>query len=298
MKISTKLFRWYDANKRDLPWRRTRDPYKILVSEIMLQQTQVDRVVRFYKTWLKQFPTFKKLAQASNADVIRAWSGLGYNRRALALRDIARQVTKHGMPPQSREAWLELKGVGPYTSSAIALFAQGEKTFPVDSIIRRVMGRVYFGEAFSGPDLDFRIQHKGEELLDETRRFEEVPQALFDLGSKICSKDPKCSHCPLKGVCKTANKFLSGEVLIPRRSINKGQERIHHNKPYPDRIYRGRILKVVKAKSVPVSLSSLPTLIDKDFNKKEDQLWFNKMIDRLVKDELLTKKNSNVSLPV
>lgn len=297
MKLSTKLLRWYDEHKRDLPWRRTRDPYKILVSEIMLQQTQVDRVKGFYTGWLKLFPNFKELSKASNGDVIRAWSGLGYNRRAIALRDIARQVINSGIP-EGREGWIKLKGIGPYTSAALSLFSQGEKVFPIDSIIRRVTGRIYLGIPFAGIEVDSSIEKRGMSLLMETSRYEELPQALFDLGSKICSKDPNCSICPLQNVCKSANMFIGGRVIIPKRSINKGNERLHRDKPYPDRIYRGRILKVVKASDSSIPLSSIPLLIDNDFQKEKDQLWFEKMIGRLVKDELLSLDNGRASLPV
>lgn len=145
-----KLLKWYDKHGRDLPWRKTRDPYCILVSELMLQQTQVPRVLVFYPRWLATFPDWHALASASNADVIKAWAGLGYNRRALMLRDIAKQVVEKGVP-QSEEAWRELKGIGPYTSAALAAFSLHHRTMPVDTNIRRVLARVLLGKPF--PDL-------------------------------------------------------------------------------------------------------------------------------------------------
>src|SRR5688572_3982677 len=118
MKPWQKLLHWFDHEGRKLPWRDTRDPYRILVSEIMLQQTQVSRVIDFYRAWMKQFPTWNALAKASNSEIIHAWAGLGYNRRGLMLRDIAKQIVHDGIP-KSREAWLALKGVGPYTADAL-----------------------------------------------------------------------------------------------------------------------------------------------------------------------------------
>lgn len=291
MKTSTQLLRWYKQSKRDLPWRKTRDPYKILVSEIMLQQTQVDRVIGFYKAWLKQFPDFHALAKAKNADVIHAWSGLGYNRRALALRDIAKQVVNQSLP-QTRDEWIALKGIGPYTSAAIALFAQHERVFPIDSIIRRVGGRYYLGRLFPTPKIDESLEKKGLRLLQETDEYHEVPQALFDLGTKICKKEPLCKQCPLKSSCKAGTKFLTGTVKIPKRSIKKSRERIHRGKKYPDRIYRGKILQAIKESSTAISIKKLIGLVDKDYDAKQDKQWFESMLTRLEKDQMirLTRK--------
>ena len=295
MKFSTKLLQWYDRNGRDLPWRKTRDPYKILVSEIMLQQTQVDRVIDFYHKWVDEFPTFQELAKASNADVIRAWSGLGYNRRALALRDIARQVHNKGVP-KTRQDWLALKGVGPYTSAAVSLFSQHKKHFPIDSIIRRVMGRIVLGIPFATAKSDQEIEEKGRELLNETSRYFDLPQALFDLGSNNCSKMPNCQTCPAKIVCKSEKAFTSGLVTIPKKSLPKAKERIHRNKKYPDRIYRGRILKVVTSSQEPIQLDSLPNQIDPKYDADHDKSWFEQMISRMVKDQILVLESGQVSL--
>ena len=126
----------------------------------MLQQTQVDRVVDFYKRWLKLFPTWKTLAGASNAQVIHAWAGLGYNRRALMLRDVARHVVEHGVP-RTQEAWLAIKGIGPYTAAAVSAFAQKQRTLPIDTNIRRVLGRLLLGKPFTTLADDEKIRSKG-----------------------------------------------------------------------------------------------------------------------------------------
>jgi A/G-specific adenine glycosylase len=168
------LLDWFRANGRDLPWRRTRDPYAILVSEVMLQQTQVARVVPRYEAWLRRWPTVDALAAASAADVIRAWQGLGYNRRALNLHRAARQIAHNGWPADLTD----LPGVGRYTADAVRAFAFGEPVLPVDTNVRRVQERT--GAAF-GPACG---------------------QALFDLGATIClARVPRCGSCPLAAHC-------------------------------------------------------------------------------------------------
>ena len=165
---------WYSQNGRDLPWRHTTDPYAILVSEVMLQQTQVDRVAPRYVAWLERWPTPQALADASAADVIVAWQGLGYNRRAVNLHRAAQHVAAHGWP----DDLTELPGVGPYTAAAVGNFAFGRDVLPVDTNIRRVRERT--GESFDG----------------------ECAQALFDLGATIClARVPRCGSCPLATAC-------------------------------------------------------------------------------------------------
>ncbi len=168
------LLAWYGEHGRDLPWRRTRDPYAILVSEVMLQQTQVERVVPRYEAWLERWPTPETLAAASAAEVIVAWQGLGYNRRALNLHRAARQVAAEGWPGDLTE----LPGVGPYTAAAVSNFAFGRDVLPVDTNVRRVQER-------TGEDFDAACA-----------------QALFDLGATVClARIPRCGVCPLAKLC-------------------------------------------------------------------------------------------------
>ena len=168
------LLTWFREHGRDLPWRRTHDPYAILVSEVMLQQTQVRRVVPRYLAWLERWPTVQSLAAASAADVIRAWQGLGYNRRALNLHQAAGYVATEGWP----EDLNELPGVGPYTAAAIRHFAFGDEVLPVDVNVERVLRRT--GASFSPA----------------------AAQALMDLGATIClSRVPRCAECPLATTC-------------------------------------------------------------------------------------------------
>jgi A/G-specific adenine glycosylase len=173
------LLAWFESNQRDLPWRRTRDPYAILVSEVMLQQTQVERVVPRYLRWLERWPSAAALAAAPLADVIREWQGLGYNRRAVSLHRAAQHVAAHGWP----DDLTGLPGVGPYTAAAIANFALGEPVLPVDTNVRRVQERT--GASF-GP---------------------ECAQALFDLGATVClARVPRCGVCPLAADCPSRGR--------------------------------------------------------------------------------------------
>ena len=165
---------WYATNGRDLPWRRTRDPYEILVSEVMLQQTQVERVVPRYLAWLERWPDVAALASASAADVIREWQGLGYNRRAVNLHRAAQAVARDGWP----DDLTALPGVGPYTAAAVRCFAFGEDVLPVDVNVARVLRRT--GHSFAGTSA----------------------QALMDLGATIClARTPRCDTCPLASDC-------------------------------------------------------------------------------------------------
>jgi A/G-specific adenine glycosylase len=180
------LLAWFSRNGRDLPWRRTNDPYAILVSEIMLQQTQVSRVIERYTAWLGRWPTVEALASASTADVVRAWSGLGYNRRAVNLQRAARAVVDAGAFPRTVPELLALPGVGPYTASAIACFAFGAQLTTVDVNVRRVLERA-LGRSDAEPP---------------PGRAWDWNQALFDLGATIClARVPRCEQCPLASGC-------------------------------------------------------------------------------------------------
>jgi A/G-specific adenine glycosylase len=173
------LLAWFGQNGRDLPWRRTRDPYAILVSEVMLQQTQVHRVVPKYLEWLDRWPTAASLAAASPADVIRAWQGLGYNRRGLNLHRAAGRIAASGWPVDLTE----LPGVGPYTAAAIGNFAFGRDELPVDTNVQRVRERT--GHPFSPA----------------------AAQALMDLGATVClARIPRCEVCPLARACPSRGR--------------------------------------------------------------------------------------------
>ncbi|MBI2551245.1 A/G-specific adenine glycosylase [Candidatus Uhrbacteria bacterium] len=294
MVFPTKLLRWFRANGRHLPWRHTRDPYRILVSEIMLQQTQVSRVLGFYDRWLRVFPNWTTLARAGNADVIRAWSGLGYNRRALTLRDIAKSVVSSG-EPTTEAGWLALKGIGPYTAAAISAFAQQRRTLPIDTNIRRVLSRYFLGIKFPGLSVDSRLQKRTQKILPRTGKFYDVPQAVFDLAAMVCTKNPECASCPLRKDCLSADAFLSGKVRAPKRSIKKANESHHRNKPHPDRIYRGRILKFVHDHGAS-TIETIAPIVDAGYDEEKDKEWIEKMLGRMEKDGLVRRKGTQIQL--
>jgi len=173
------LLAWFDRNRRPLPWRETRDPYAVLVSEVMAQQTQVDRVVPRWKRWLERWPTVQALADATPADVITEWQGLGYNRRPLNLHRTAQHVAAHGWP----DDLTELRGVGRYTADAVACFAFGRDVLPQDVNVRRVIERT--GATFSSA----------------------AAQALMDLGAMVClARVPRCGICPLAAGCPSRGR--------------------------------------------------------------------------------------------
>jgi A/G-specific adenine glycosylase len=180
------LLAWYAENRRDLPWRHTHDPYAILVSEVMLQQTQVARVVPRYLAWLERWPAVADLAAASPAEVITEWSGLGYNRRAVNLHRCAVAVAELGGFPRDPAELRRLPGIGPYTAAAIACFAFGAQIAAPDTNAVRVLGRA-FGDT---------------DLAPPPGRAYEWNQALFDLGREVCiARTPRCGACPLAAGC-------------------------------------------------------------------------------------------------
>jgi A/G-specific adenine glycosylase len=177
--VQDRLLEWFAEHRRDLPWRRTHDPYCVLVSEVMLQQTQVPRVIPRYLEWIERWPTVEALAAASRADVILAWQGLGYNRRAVSLHLAAQEVAAHGWPVDLTK----LPGVGAYTAAAVRRFAFGEPVLPLDTNVLRVIDRT--GGSF-GP---------------------ESAEALMDLGREVClARIPRCGSCPLAASCPSRGR--------------------------------------------------------------------------------------------
>jgi A/G-specific adenine glycosylase len=178
--VNDALLDWYAANRRDLPWRRTTDPYAILVSEVMLQQTQVARVIPRYEAWIERWPTAASLARASVAEVLSEWVGLGYNRRALRLREACAVVAQGGWP----ENLTELPGVGPYTAAALGAFAFGRDTVALDTNVRRLFRRL------------------GRELTPRAGEGPLFNQATIELGALVCRAGaPRCDACPLAPEC-------------------------------------------------------------------------------------------------
>jgi A/G-specific adenine glycosylase len=211
--LNDALLEWYAANRRDLPWRRTTDPYAILVSEVMLQQTQVPRVIARYEAWLERWPTAESLAAAPLADVLGEWVGLGYNRRALRLREACAVVAQHGWP----EDLTELPGVGPYTAAALGAFAFGRDTVALDTNVRRLFARLGRGLA----------PRPGEGPV--------FNQATIELGALVCrARAPRCDACPFEQSCSWA-----GDPVVERAPAMRFEE--------TDRWVRGRVVAALAA---------------------------------------------------
>ena len=241
--IQQTLLDWYAREGRALPWRRTRDPYAILVSELMLQQTQVDRVIPKWEAWLEQFPTITSLADAPTSDVIKAWSGLGYNRRAIALQRLAQAVVAvhGGRIPDDVAELKALPGIGPYTAGAVAAFAHNRPVAMVDVNIRRLLHRLFVGAETP----DYRISEGEIWALARAAvplgRSADWHQALMDLGATICRPRPLCARCPVQTWCRAAPEWALLPPDAPRPTKSQGRWE------GSNRQYRGRILRALGA---------------------------------------------------
>jgi len=201
-----RLLRWYRRHGRDLPWRRTRDPYRVMVSEFMLQQTQVSRVEQFYPRFLAEYPTIHDLAAARPAQVRESWEGLGYYRRAANLHRLAQEVvTRHdGVIPADPELLRSLPGVGRYTAGAVASFAYERSTPAVDTNIARVLRRA-FHPRLRAAGAERRLWETAQAILPRSGRTAwAFNQAMMELGAMLCTaRVARCEGCPVRGVCKT-----------------------------------------------------------------------------------------------
>jgi A/G-specific adenine glycosylase len=302
------LLTWYRVELRNLPWRSTGDPYAILVSEIMLQQTQVDRVLPKYAQFLAAFPTLSDLAAASTAEVISVWAPLGYNMRAVRLQSIARQVIAEydGHIPDTIDDLLKLKGIGRYTAGAIACFAYHKQVATVDTNIYRVLHRIFLGLEHPEPKLNNdSMLSLAEQVLPDGEAYD-WNQALMDLGATICtSNNPQCTRCPVQQTC-AAYTEMSQQSLFPSRAVLRQLRKVAEKKaPYQtqpfsstNRYFRGRIVDHLRSLSANerIALNALGPIIKPEFCP-EDLPWLQKLIDALVKDGLVDCTNDGVRLP-
>jgi A/G-specific adenine glycosylase len=201
-----RLLTWYRANGRTLPWRETSDPYHILVSEVMLQQTQVDRVLPKYHEWLAKYPSFEALASAPEADVTETWRPLGYNIRPRRLQSIAREsVAKYGGQLPSDEATLlSFKGIGAYTAGAIRSFAFRERAAILDTNVARVLFRIFVARGEPKAHAMRKQLWALSEAMVPRKHVFDFNQALMDFGATVCvARSPKCSACPMTKLCRS-----------------------------------------------------------------------------------------------
>jgi A/G-specific adenine glycosylase len=287
------VFSWYDRHRRDLPWRRTSDPYAIAISEVMLQQTQVDRVGPKYHEFLARFPNWKALAEATVGQVLRVWAPLGYNNRAVRLQLLARWVVANGGDLPADEALLRtMPGLGPYTAAAIAAFAFGQRTTVIDTNIRRVIGRALLGQPYPKPSFDRQLRSIAA-LLVPKERHSDWHQALMDVGAMVCStRQPLCSACPLADLCSARSMLLDEGQPQPRATT----ESFNGSRRY----YRGRFLDALRA--VPdgeaLPLTALGPKLRSDYDQAHTE-WLQDLTHRLVADGLVRydSEAKTVSLP-
>lgn len=226
------LLTWYAGSHRDFPWRRTTDPYAVLVSEMMLQQTQAARIALRFPRFMARFPTADSLAAAPTADVLAEWSGLGYNRRALALQRAATTVSRDGWP-RDVAGLAALPGVGPYTARAVASLAFGIPAGVVDTNVRRWLLR-----RFGGPDEPRRLQAVADTLAAAGSGPDVAAwtHATMEFGAGICrARQPRCADCPIARGCPS--RGAAAPVRVPRQAVLRGS----------DRAYRGAILRLLSA---------------------------------------------------
>ena len=199
-----RLLGWYRKHARDLPWRHTRDPYRILVSEMMLQQTQVDRVLPKYEEWIQKYPSLEALASARPSDAAKTWRPLGYNARPLRLHSIAREVTSRygGELPSDEPTLRSFKGIGAYTAGAVQSFAFGRRAAIVDTNVARVLFRVFVGRGDrKASSLKKHLWSLSATLLPRRNVFD-FNQALMDIGATVCvARNPRCPDCPMRPIC-------------------------------------------------------------------------------------------------
>jgi A/G-specific adenine glycosylase len=242
------LLDWWERHGRDLPWRRTRDPWRVLVSELMLQQTGVPRVLTHYEPFLERFPTPAACASAAAGEVVRAWAGLGYNRRAVNLHRCAREVVERfgGRLPDDLAGLLSLPGVGPYTARAVLVFAFGHDIGLVDTNAGRFVARALGGRTLARAE----AQRLASEAVPAGRGWE-WGQAVFDLGAEVCTRQaPSCPACPVRRHCRW---FVAGrpspDPVIASAGISRGQSRFDGS----DRQGRGRLVDALRAGPVPAA---------------------------------------------
>ena len=274
------LLAWYESRRRAYPWRTTRDPYRVLVSEMMLQQTQASRVVPSYRAFLRRFPTLRALADASRRDVLLAWDGLGYNRRAVALSEAARAIVRDhaGHVPSDTTALQRLPGVGPYTAAAVASLAFGVPVAAVDTNVRRLVARV-----FEGSDTDHVPPSRVHELADrwlEPRDPGAWNQALMDLGREVCRPQPRCEVCPLASVCRFRSSGAQARSGARRQAPFEGSMRQ----------VRGAVVKVLRARR-----SATCTELAASTGFASDRV--EEAVARLTADGVVTIARGRVRLP-
>lgn len=309
------IWKWVSVHRRDLPWRRDREiqdaterAYRVLVSEVMLQQTQVSRVTIAYRNFLEVFPTLRELARASNRDVLLAWRGMGYNSRALRLRDAARTIGQRSAFPREVEELRKIPGIGHYTAAAIRNFAFNLPTPCLDTNIRRILHRTFVGP--ENPDGTWKKNDRyllrlAESVLEVALAGTGTPRhtcatwhdALMDYGSLVCTKrNPKWEKCPLttRGIMKAAYKVPTTCNLQPATSLEPG--RFVGSRYIPNRIFRGRVVDELRDEPAGLPLQEIGRRICLDWNPAEHRIWLKSIVLKLARDKLLMRHGKHYLL--
>jgi A/G-specific adenine glycosylase len=281
------LLPWFREHARDLPWRRTRDPYRILVSEVMLQQIQVRRAVPFYERFVARFPTVASLAAAPLAEAIRAWGDLGRYRRVVNLHRTARLVVEEhgGEIPADPDVLVTLPGVGPYTAGAVACFAFEKEVAFADTNVRRVLLRRFFGpDEPAGAAAERGLLALAAHLLPPGRAWE-WNQALIEMGALVCtSRKPACGRCPLRDGCRARGAIAGGKAPRERKDAT-------HRYEGSNRYYRGRVLAQLRACDGGLDVRDLGRRVCEDFAEK-DVPWLWEIVDGLKDDGLVAEEGA------
>ncbi|MFP4439324.1 MAG: A/G-specific adenine glycosylase [Chloroflexaceae bacterium] len=308
------LLAWFANAARDLPWRKTRDPYQVLVAEIMLQQTQVERVRPKYAAFLEAFPTLEDLAGAPTAEVIRMWAGLGYNRRAVNLQRTARAVLEEhsGTFPRSVAELRQLPGIGPYTAGAVACFAFEQDVAFMDTNIRRVLRRCLVGPEDQPPTTpDRELLTLGQAVIPSGQGWT-WNQAIMELGALICTaKSPTCRRCPLRTDCRAYAAWRSADEQVfattpaadtpyppARRPVRRVAERREAPFVGSNRYYRGRVIAALREiePGTTLTLEQLGPRLRDDYTS-EHLPWLRELLAGLARDGLVALRGDNVQLP-
>ena len=300
---------WYREHGRDLPWRASDDPYHALVAEFMLQQTGVGRVLPVYASFLERFPTLAVLADAPVADVIRAWSGMGYNRRAINLQRAARVIVEEhgGIIPRDPRVLETLPGIGRYTAAAIACFAFRQPVPVMDTNIRRVLGRVLIGHKDVGADTGWALAEAA--VPRDGGRASSWHQALMDLGATVCSaRRPRCDECPVNELC-AARPLFSGDdspsiryaelpETLTTLSVAERPRSTQQGWVGTTRYYRGRIVEALRNHANgAMELGELGPLVREDYTPTEHGDWLRGLLGGLERDGLVVAPGEVVGLP-
>lgn len=308
LKFQKEILTWFNTNKRDLPWRKTRDPYKILVSEVMLQQTQVSRVILKYTAWLVKFPTVQQLAKASVSDVLRLWSGLGYNRRALYLKRAAESLIRASTPgvepekivfPQTEKELRKLPGIGEYTARALLCFAFDKQIAVVDTNVRKVILHRFFKSEIQSSKLETITNDKNSKnkKVSNLENSDFVVVSNFDIrASNLFSITDKEIQNIADQLLPKGKAYDWNQALMDYSSAMLRKEKVPTSKQSrfigSNRYFRGQIIKILLKKK-EIKNSTLLRIFSKE---NLDSTQIEKLLYQLDKDGLIKTKDSYISL--